>query len=198
MKILTRVIATSALALIAESAFAHPGHETQGLIAGLAHPVGGADHLLAMLAVGLWSAAALPAGRRLQAPALFLLALALAALAGAAGLGTAAWIEPSIAISVSLLGLMLVAPRRLPAALGLGVIATAGLLHGLAHGAEVPASTGLAAYMAGFLVSSALLHLGGLALGNTLLRLREHGAVWAWRAIGAALSLVGLALLAGA
>lgn len=198
MKLLTRVAAASALALIAGSAFAHPGHETHGLIAGLTHPVGGADHLLAMLAVGLWSAAALPAGRRLLAPAVFLLALALAALAGAAGLGSVTWVEPGIAASVALFGLMLAAPRRVPAAAGLGVIATAALLHGLAHGAEAPVHAGLSAYMAGFLLSSALLHLGGFALGNALLRLREHGALWAWRAIGATLGLGGLALLAGA
>jgi urease accessory protein len=197
MKLLTRVAAASALALIAGGASAHPGHDAHGLIAGLAHPVGGVDHLLAMLAVGLWSTAALPASRRLLGPALFLLALALAALVGATGLG-GAWVEPGIAASVALFGLMLVAPRRLPAGAGLVVIAAAALLHGLAHGAEAPAGAALASYVGGFLVTTALLHVGGLALGGAMLRLRDRCAVWVWRATGAVVGLGGLVLLAGA
>lgn len=198
MKLLNRIAAASALALIAGGASAHPGHDAHGLIAGLAHPVGGTDHLLAMLAVGLWSAAALPANRRLLGPALFLLVLALAALVGATGLGGAAWVEPGIAASVALFGLMLVAPRRLPAGAGLGVIAAAALLHGLAHGAEAPAGAAFAGYVGGFLVTTALLHFGGLALGGAMLRLRDRCAVWVWRATGAVVGLGGLVLLAGA
>ncbi|HSV71467.1 MAG TPA: HupE/UreJ family protein [Methylibium sp.] len=198
MKSLTRVVAASALALIAGGASAHAGHDTHSLFAGLAHPLAGADHLLAMLAVGMWSAAALPSGRRLLGPALFMLALALAALLGAAGPGGAAWVEPGIAASVALFGLMLAAPRRLPAAAGLGVIAAAALLHGLAHGAEVPAGASFAGYAGGFLVTTAMLHWSGLALGAALLRQRERGARWAWRVAGAAVGLCGLALMASA
>lgn len=196
MKFLTRVAAASALALIAGSASAHVGHGTHSLFAGLVHPLAGIDHLLAMLAVGVWSAAALPAGRRLLGPALFMLALTMAALAGSAGLGGAG--ELAIAASVALLGLMLAAPRRLPAAAGLGAIAAAALLHGLAHGAEIPAGASFAGYAGGFLATTAVLHLSGLALGAAVLRLRDRSAVWAWRVTGAAVGACGLAMMAGA
>lgn len=195
MKSLTRIAAASALTLIAGGASAHTGHETHGLFAGLAHPLYGFDHLLAMIAVGVWSAAALPHGRRLVGPALFMLALALSALLGAAGAG-AAWVEAGIAASVALFGLMLATPRRLPAAAGLVVIACAAVLHGLAHGAELPAGASFAGYAAGFLATTAMLHLAGLCLGAALLRLRDRCAEWAWRITGAAIGLCGLAMMA--
>jgi hypothetical protein len=108
--------AAAALTLVAGVAQAHEGHGVHGafdLAAGLAHPFAGLDHLLAMLAVGLWSAAALPAVRRLAGPALFLCALLAGALAGAQT-GAGGLVEVGVAFSVVLFGVALLARRQLP------------------------------------------------------------------------------------
>ena len=163
----------SALLLIAASAIstgasAHTGHGTHSLMEGLAHPFG-ADHLLAMMAVGIWSVSALPANKAWQGPATFMLALVLSAMVGASGI-TIPYLEHAIALSVSLFGLMLiVAAKPMPKAFGLGLIAVAASLHGLAHGAETP-ETGFAGYAAGFLLTTGVLHLGGVGIGLSIRR----------------------------
>lgn len=186
---------TLVLLAAAGGAAAHPGHPDtgSGVLAGLAHPLG-LDHLLAMLAVGLWSATALPAGRRLHGPLAFLATL----LAGAAvGAVTSApsLVEPAIAASVLLFGLLIAAPRRLPGTAGLALVALAGALHGLAHGAELPAGGSPALYAMGFVTTTALLHAAGLALGHELRTLPQRLAGAAHAALGSGLGLAGLALL---
>jgi urease accessory protein len=194
--------ATAALMLAAGTALAHTGHDDvhadagAALFAGLSHPVGGADHLLAMVAVGLWAAAALPAGRRWQAPAVFVGTMVAAALAAQAGVGLPAGglLEVLIAASVVLLGAMLVAGHRLAPAAGLGLTALAALLHGSAHGLEFAgaAPAAFAAYAGGFALATALLHGLGLAAGSALQSLR--GA--ALRVAGVGVGSAGLVLLA--
>lgn len=195
---LIRTLAGVAALAAAAGAAAHTGHadvhlgghDAASLFTGLLHPLGGADHLLAMLAVGLWSAAALPAGRRAAGPLAFLLALGWGTLAGLQGVGGPV-IEAGIAASLPLMaGLMLA--RRLPAALGLALVAVAGMLHGLAHGAEAPAAAGMTGYAVGLLVTSALLHAVGLGLGRPLLALQA----WVWRTAAGGLGAAGLLLLA--
>lgn len=160
------------LALISGLAQAHTGHGTDGLGSGLIHPLG-ADHLLAMVAVGLWSVFALPANKAWQGPATFMIALILSAAAGVAGLRVP-FLEHAIALSVVLFGVMLVLAARsgensVPKAVGLGLIAVAASLHGLAHGAETPES-GFAAYAVGFLITTAALHYSGVIVGVSLRR----------------------------
>ncbi|MBZ8140980.1 urease accessory protein UreJ [Rubrivivax gelatinosus] len=179
----------AAAALAAAPAMAHTGHDTNTLAAGLAHPLG-LDHLLAMVAVGLWSAAALQGAQRLAGPALFMAALLGGAVAGAAGVGHAL-VEPAIAASVVVLGLMLAFARRLPASAGLLLVAVAGSLHGLAHGAELPAAGGFAGYALGFLAATALLHAIGLAAAPRLLALPAV----VWRALSGGVALAGVLLL---
>lgn len=179
-----------AATLAAAPAMAHTGHGTTSLFAGLVHPLG-LDHLLAMVAVGLWSAAALTGMRRLAGPAVFMLALLAGAVAGAAGWGHAL-VEPAIAASVVVLGLMLAFVRRLPAAAGLAMVAVAGSLHGLAHGAELPDAGGFAGYALGFLAATAMLHATGLAAAPRLLALPAV----VWRALSGGVALAGLMLLA--
>jgi urease accessory protein len=190
MKSTSRTVAALALVLAAGSAVAHTGHGTGSAYAGLVHPLG-LDHLLAMVAVGVWSAAALQGRARLAGPALFMAALALGAAAGAAGLG-GAFVETGIAASVVLLGVLLALARRLPVAQGLALVAAVGLLHGLAHGAELPAGAGFAGYAAGFLATTALLHAAGLGLGRAALGLQA----WVWRALATGVGGAGLLLLA--
>lgn len=192
MKKATTLRALGAVAALAATgaAQAHTGHGTDSLFAGLAHPLG-LDHLLAMVGVGTWSAVALPAGRRVAGPATFLAALLAGAVAGAAGLALPLT-ETAIAASVLLFGLMLAFARQVPVGAGLALTAAAALMHGLAHGAELPAGGLFAGYAAGFVVTTALLHAAGLGLGRAMADLQ----VRVWQALGGAVGLTGLVLLA--
>ena len=183
---------TFTLACTALGAQAHTGDGSHSLLAGLSHPFG-ADHLLAMIAVGIWSVVTLPAGRTWQGPATFMLALVLSAVAGMMGL-TMPYLEHAISLSVVLFGAMLIlAARPMSPAIGLGLLAFASSLHGLAHGAETP-ETGFAGYAIGFLLTTAALHLGGVTIGLALQRwLAERGAL-ALRGLGLALGGSGLYL----
>jgi len=186
----------AAVALAGCAAFAaqaHTGHGAAGLAQGLAHPLG-ADHLLAMVAVGVWSASALPEGKAWRGPATFLLALAASAALGAAGVQLP-FLEHLIALSVVAFGAMLVASRRpLPMPLSLGLVALAGALHGLAHGAEAPAS-GFAPYALGFLATTALLHGGGVLVALAIRHGLARRAAPALAALGALCCGAGAYLL---
>jgi len=186
------LIASILLAGMASAAQAHTGHGTSSLFEGLAHPFG-ADHLLAMVAVGVWSVSALPAGKAWWGPATFLLALIASAALGATGV-TVPYLEHAISLSVPLFGLMLAFARRsMPLAAGLGLVAAAASLHGLAHGSETPA-TGFAAYALGFMLTTALLHVGGVGLGLGIRRwLGERGGA-VLGGLGALLGAAGLYL----
>ena len=190
-----RLAAAALLMGLAGAAQAHTGHGTHSLMEGLAHPFG-LDHLLAMLAVGVWSVSALPQGKAWWGPATFLLALVASAALGAAGVSVP-YLEQTIALSVVLFGAVLVLASRaapaLPVAVGLGLIAAASSLHGLAHGAETPA-TGFAGYAAGFMLTTAVLHIGGVGMGLAIRRWmgQRSGAVLG--GLGAALGAAGLVL----
>jgi urease accessory protein len=159
---------------------------------GLEHPFG-ADHVLAMVAVGIWSVCALPASKAWQGPATFLLALVLSAALGASGV-TVPFLEHAIALSVTLFGLMLVvAAKPVPKAFGLALIAVAASLHGLAHGAETPA-TGFAGYAAGFLLTTAALHLGGVGIGLGVRHWLAERSATVLASLGSVLGFAGVYL----
>ena len=170
-------------------ALAHPVHdEPGGLLSGLAHPLMGADHLLAMTGVGLW--AALSGGRTLWAfPATFIGAMV---LGGVIGVGAADLpvVEPTILASVIVLGAATALALRLPLVLSLALLAAFGLAHGYAHGVEGPAGLDLG-YMAGFALATTALHLAGLAAGLAMTRLRAPMLV---RRLGAVVVAGGLLL----
>ena len=109
-KHIRRATAAALLAGLAGAAQAHTGHGTHSLMEGLVHPFG-LDHLLAMVAVGVWSVSALPQGKAWQGPATFLLALVISAALGAAGV-TVPYLEHAISLSVVLFGLMLIVAQR--------------------------------------------------------------------------------------
>lgn len=181
-----------AVSLLAGAAQAHTGQGTHSLMEGLLHPFG-ADHLLAMVAVGIWSVSALPARRAWWGPATFMTALVVSAALGAAGF-TVPYLEHAISLSVVLFGAMLVVARRgLPLAAGLGLVAAASCLHGLAHGAETP-ETGFAGYAAGFLLTTAALHIGGVAVGLSIQRWLTQRSGLVLGGLGAALGAAGLYL----
>jgi urease accessory protein len=180
------------LATAASASQAHPGHGAEGLVAGFAHPFMGMDHLLAMVAVGLWSAVALPEGRRYFGPAVFMASLLVGALLAVAGLGLPS-VETGIAASVLLFAALMLGARRIPATAGLAMVGMAALLHGYAHGSELAVGHSFVAYAVGFLTASALLHGSGLAAGSVLQRL----SAWAWRIAAVLMAGSGALLLAG-
>jgi urease accessory protein len=155
----------SALFLLTTSsaAFAHPGHNLSGFSAGLMHPFSGLDHLLAMVAVGLWAAQS--GGNKVWLlPATFMTMLA-AGAAVAMQWQAMPMVEAGIASSVLALGLLTALSLQLPAILSLAIAATFGFFHGYAHGLELPESAAPVEYALGFLIATATLHLSGIAIG---------------------------------
>ncbi|HEV7268257.1 MAG TPA: HupE/UreJ family protein [Falsiroseomonas sp.] len=178
------------LALFAPaSALAHTGlGHAHGLVAGLLHPLGGLDHLVAMLALGVW-AGILGGKARLQLPLAFLSAMAAGAALGMAGV-VLPLVEAGILASVIVLGALVAAWCSLPAVAALPLVAAFGLLHGHAHGTELPG--GALGYAAGFLVATAALHATGLLL---TIRTGFGEPRRALRVAGAAASAVGCGVL---
>ncbi len=182
------------LALLPALAHAHPGHDGHELTwdfgSGFIHPLIGFDHLLAMVAVGLWAS---QLGRRARwlIPGSFVVAMMVGALL-ANSFATPGWIEQGIAASVLALGLLVVTATRLPMAVGIGLTAGFALLHGIAHGSEMATGASPLAYGLGFVLATALLHAFGLALG--LFTARRHA--WLHRGAGTVLVLAGGWLLA--
>jgi urease accessory protein len=155
-----------ALALtFASPAFAHTGHgEVAGFMAGLAHPVFGLDHLLAMVTVGLW--AGLVGGRSLFVwPASFVGAMLVGGALAMNGVMLPG-VELVIAASVVALGLAVALRLKPQIVLGAALIALFGLAHGHAHGLEAPGTGSGFAYAVGFVLATAALHGVGLALAT--------------------------------
>lgn len=168
-------------------ALAHTGEGVAGgLLAGLRHPVTGLDHLLAMVAVGIWGAFL---GRPLiwALPVAFPLMMVVGGVAGIVGIPVP-YIEPGIALSVIVLGLAIAAAWRAAVPVAVGVVAVFALFHGYAHGTELPHAASPAAYATGFVVATGSLHLAGIAIG--LLARFEHGTL-ALRVCGAAIAIIG-------
>jgi len=175
------------------SANAHTeGMETSGFIAGFTHPMGGLDHLLAMVSVGIWGAWL---GRPLiwALPVTFPLLMVVGGVLGIAGVPVP-YVEPGIAASVVILGLAILAAWRAPIAVALVVVGIFGVLHGYAHGLELPKSAAPQAYTAGFVLATGLLHLSGIALG--MLKVVPRGPE-ILRGSGAAIAAAGVWILIG-
>ena len=180
------------LGLAATGSQAHTGHGTSGLFEGLAHPFG-LDHLLAMLAVGLWSVSALPANKAWQGPATFMASLVASAVAGMLGF-TVPFLENLISLSVVVFGAMLImAQLKTKPKVGLSLIALAAAMHGLAHGAESPES-GFVAYALGFLLTTALLHIGGVTVGLGIKRFAPNKASFFTGTLGLIFGAAGVYL----
>ena len=182
-----------ALLLLAPgAALAHPGHgEAAGFAQGFAHPLGGLDHVLAMVAVGL-IAGIRGGAARWALPAAFLAMMAAGAGLGVAGIGLP-FAETGIALSIVAFGLAILFGLRLPLPGLVGLVGAFAVFHGYAHGAEMPETASGLAYGLGFLAGTALLHAAGLGLGLVVARERRAAP-----AMGAAVALSGLTLLVGA
>ncbi len=171
-------------------AFAHTGvGSTSGLWNGLMHPLGGLDHLCAMIGVGLW--AAQRGGRAIWlVPLAFLAVMALGGLLGTMAIALPL-VEQGIVASVLILGILIAASVRLPLVLSVLIVGTFALFHGHAHGVEMAQTYSGLAYGIGFLATTALLHGCGIGLGVLA---RQSGAMWLMRYAGAAIALFGLYL----
>jgi len=184
-----------AVAGFSPAAFAHIGvnvgdHLHLGMVAGLAHPFSGLDHMLAMVAVGLWAS---QLGRRAvwAMPLTFPAVMAIGALAGFSGV-VLPWVETGVAGSVLVLGVVVALALRPSLAVSISLIALFALLHGYAHGVELPASASAPSYGAGFVAATLLLHLIGIGLGLGAGRVPVRFAA---RSAGGAIAGVGLLLL---
>jgi len=197
MKRRTRIvlIAATVMAGSASTAFAHPqlGSAGHGMFAGFAHPWLGIDHLLAMIAVGILSVQ-LGGSARWLLPACFLLTMTAGGALGCAGIGFPG-VEPAIAASVVVLGVALAIGRGFSLVAAALVVGGIGLVHGHAHGTEIPALAAPALYAAGFLSATGLLLLAGSALGQLVTR--QDRFVGGLRFAGAAMAGVGVLLLVG-
>ncbi len=194
----SRTLALFAAALLPLAASAHTGVDGglhHGLVAGFMHPLTGADHLAAMVAVGVWSA--LSARRAwpdlLWAPLAFAGMLLAGALVGLAGLQLPA-VEPMIAASLLVLGLLVVTRVHLPAGVAMAVVGLFAVFHGVAHGHELAGEHDAALTLAGMVGATVLLHAAGIALGWAL----RHANAWLPRIAGAAVVGLGATLLAQA
>ncbi|EIZ82543.1 HupE/UreJ protein [Methylobacterium sp. GXF4] len=182
----------AALALLPQAALAHPGHGAAiGAEAGFLHPLMGADHVLAMVAVGLL--AALRGGRALWAlPLSFLVLMSAGAGLGMAGVALP-YAETGIALSIVVFGVAAIVGLRAPVALLASLVGVFAVFHGYAHGAEMPETASGLSFGFGFLAATALLHAAGLGLGIAAARLDVARAA---PALGACVAAAGLALLA--
>lgn len=171
--------------------FAHADHgDFSGFLHGFLHPASGLDHILAMVAVGVW--AAMLGGRAVwMVPATFIILMATGGAIGMAGI-TLPFVEQGIGGSVLVLGIMVAIAARLPVYIAAGMVGFFALFHGVAHGAEMPFTESGIGYGMGFLVATAILHLIGVGLGIGLTRFTPPALI---RMAGATVAVVGGLLL---
>jgi urease accessory protein len=190
-------LALSAAIFAAASApaFAHLNPEEHGsFMAGFSHPLFGMDHILVMVAVGLWAAQIAQDGKRSAlwiVPAAFVATMAVGFSLALAGLELP-FVEPAILASVIALGLLVAMAVRLPTAACAVIVAIFALFHGHAHGGEL-GSAGALQFGIGFVVATALLHVAGIAAGLGISRFSPYIA----RVLGGVTALLGLSLAFG-
>ncbi len=159
-----------------------------GFGSGFGHPLAGFDHLLAMLAVGLWGAQM--GGRSVWTlPATFPMIMCVGGIIGMTGVLPDQPIEYGIAVSVIVLGGAIAAAWRAPEWVALVLIAAFALMHGYPHGVLAPRASDPAAFTVGFVVSTGVIHVIGIAIGAAL---KPIGGGRLVQALGAAIALAGV------
>lgn len=185
---INRTLLTLALLVVAGPALAHTGIGTTSEFAsGFLHPIGGIDHVLAMVTVGLF-AALLGGAARLAVPAAFVGMMLAAGVLGFVGVELPA-VEFGISASVIVLGLVVVAGKSWPVGAAMALVAVFAIFHGFAHGSEIPSAAGAIAYTVGFISATVLLHAAGVTLG-----LAASGNRSIVRLVGAAVAIAGVAM----
>ena len=161
---LTHLFPALAIALAPTLAFAHTGvGSVAGFAAGFVHPLGGIDHLVVMIAVGIYAAQL--GGRALWAvPASFVALMAVGGALGAAGIGLP-FVEIMIALSIVALGIVIAFRIDMPIVAAAALVGAFAIFHGHAHGAEMPETASGLGYGIGFVVATTMLHAVGIGLG---------------------------------
>jgi urease accessory protein len=178
------------LCLAATPALAHTGSVAGGFAGGFAHPMLGLDHLIAMVAVGLWGAF-LGAPAIYTLPIIFPLVMAAGGVLGIVGVPLAG-VELGIATSAVILGMMVALAAQPPLWIAAILVGGFAIFHGYAHGAELPAGADAVAYSVGFVMATGCLHLAGIGFG---LLARWPAGRMAVRAAGVAIAIGGLMFL---
>ncbi|WJH40436.1 HupE/UreJ family protein [Aliirhizobium terrae] len=188
-------LSAAIFAAAAAPAFAHLNPEEHGsFMAGFSHPLFGMDHILVMIAVGLWAAQIAQDGKRSAlwiVPSAFVATMAVGFSLALAGIELP-FVEPAILASVIALGLLVAVAVRLPTAACAAIVAIFALFHGHAHGGEL-GSAGAMQFGIGFVIATALLHVAGIALGLGISRFSPYIA----RVLGGITALLGLSLAFG-
>ena len=166
---------------------------TGGFVIGHLHPLTSVDHMLAMVAAGIWDA--VPGAPLIWAlPIAFLLQMVVGGALGIAGVPLP-YMETGAALSVAVLGITILSAWRAPVAIAVAIVGMFGVRHDYAHGTELPGSAQPAAFAAGFVVSTGLLHLAGIGIGIGLLKQMRRGLSWL-RMGGVLIAGIGVWLLA--
>jgi urease accessory protein len=196
MQRLLTIAAMLAVGGAAAPAFAHTGvSAAHDLTHGSVHPLSGLDHVLAMVAVGLYAAQL--GGRSLWLlPSAFVGTMVAGGLVGYAGVPVP-MVEQGIGLSVITMGLLIALGLRLPALAATALVAAFALAHGHAHGSEGAELPSFLSYAAGFVAATALLHAAGIAAGLALDRLGTLPATVLKRSAGIAGAVAGVGILAG-
>eukprot|EP01035_Chromulina_nebulosa_P037207 gene37207-50203_t len=184
------------LAFAPTAAFAHPGHgEAIGFAAGFLHPMSGLDHVLCMVAVGIF--AVVLGGRALVlVPLSFVGMMVVGFLLGANGLDLP-FVELAIALSSIVVGAVAASGKSMPVAAAMSLVGAFAVFHGLAHGAEMPTNTSGLEFAAGFMTATALLHAAGIVAAVVVAKLAGKHGQSAARVAGGAFALGGIGILAG-
>jgi urease accessory protein len=193
-----RTLLATALVLVPSLALAHPGlpGHTHDLANGFLHPLGGIDHVLAMVAVGLLAAQL--GGRALWlVPASFVAMMAVAGLAGMSGVGLPLT-EVGIASSIIVLGGAVALRLAIPVAAAMALVGFFAIFHGYAHRLETPAMASGLLYGLGFVAATAMLHGLGIGIGLAVGRLEAGRGRRLVRIAGSAAAVIGVVLLTNA
>ena len=193
MRITTRLFIAALLTLLAGTVSAHEGGGvTGGFVSGFMHPILGWDHVVAMVAVGLWGAF-LGSPAIWILPVVFPLVMAFGGALGVLGVPIPA-VETGIAASAVVLGAMVAFAVRPPIWVAAVIVGVFAIFHGHAHGTELPDAANPFAYSVGFVLATGLLHIGGIAFG---LLVRWPVGKIAVQAGGGAIALAGVGFLTG-
>jgi len=198
MTVARRVFRPLALPALAQIVLAGPAfaHSANGMTidfwGGFTHPLFGPDHVIAMVAVGLWGAF-LGAPAVWLLPVVFPLVMAFGGALGVVGMPLPG-VETGIALSAIMLGAMVALAARPPLWIAAALVGAFAIFHGHAHGAELPVGADAVAYSIGFVIATGMLHLSGIALGTLA---RWPAGRLAVRTVGGVIALIGVAYLGG-
>lgn len=188
--------ATLAATTVSTAALAHTGvGATAGFTAGFGHPMGGLDHILAMVGVGLF--AWMLKGRALWlVPAAFVAMMAVGGVLGVLQVPVP-MVELGIVLSIVVIGGLVALGKSIPVAAAMAIVGVFAVFHGHAHGTEMPETMSGLSYGIGFMVATALLHAAGIGAGFAIGKIGEARGLQVARGGGAAMAAIGVAIIAG-